>query len=180
MGTERLGHDQHLAVDRSAVAVRPATTATGDTLSGATSVTVANPAGFAPGDLITVDADSATINNSYAGGNPIPFTPGLATNHYSSSTIRVIDLTRNVLIRSSGTDVTANSAYVENLVQNTTSFNVNYTAFAYLGNSAAAWPGFDAGLAFVGAGYGGDWPDPRDPAAQQPDIGTTQRQSFRR
>ena len=49
-------------------------------------------------------------------------------------------MTRNVVIRSSGTDTSSNVAYVYSLATNTTSFAVNYGEFAYLfsgGNQAA-------------------------------------------
>ncbi|MCX5786277.1 MAG: fibronectin type III domain-containing protein [Elusimicrobia bacterium] len=55
----------------------------------------------------------------------------------STSPIIVGNLTRNVLVQSSGTDVNSNSAYIRNLAQNATSFSLTLGEFAYLGTNAA-------------------------------------------
>ncbi|MBI4052399.1 MAG: right-handed parallel beta-helix repeat-containing protein, partial [Elusimicrobia bacterium] len=54
--------------------------------------------------------------------------------HYATSTIRVANLTRNVVVRSAGTDVNTNTAYIQNLTQHTTGFVLTYGEFAYLNN----------------------------------------------
>jgi len=60
----------------------------------------------------------------------------------------VANLSRNVVVRSSGTNTSANTAYLRNLVTNTTSFNANYGEFAYLGANASG----EYGITFDGSG----------------------------
>lgn len=120
----------------------PATTATSDVGSGVTSFTVGDATGWQIGDLITVDYEAVTILG--ISGNTISnYSPGLSFKHYSTSTVRVNDLSRNVVVKSSGTSLATNSAYLLNLVQNTTSFNVNYGEFVGLGSNVNQGLGID-------------------------------------
>ena len=75
---------------------------------------------------------------------------GTTLNHYSTATIRVNNLSRSVVVRSSGTDVTANAGYVENLVTNASSFAVSYGEFDYLGNTSCGYGGKNCGITFLG------------------------------
>ena len=88
------------------------------------------------GDTVTVDTETATI--TVVGASALTVSPSLTLSH--STPFVVADLTHNVVVRSSGTDVgngsgdAGNTAYLQNLVPNTTSFNVNYGDFQALGN----------------------------------------------
>ncbi len=102
--------------------------------------------GWQVGDSITVGPGNNVNGTStveqktiigFPGSNQIQVDSNLTQNHYSTWTIQVADLTRNVLVRSSGTSVTTNNAYVRTLTQNATSFNINYGEFAYLGANAS-------------------------------------------
>ena len=76
-------------------------------------------------------------------GGALPY----ARNPTAAAPVIVANLTRNVLVRSSGTVVDGamgNSAYIKNLARNTTSFAVSYGEFAYLGDMM----GFKYSLAF--------------------------------
>ncbi|MFH2203946.1 MAG: right-handed parallel beta-helix repeat-containing protein [Elusimicrobiota bacterium] len=109
-------------------------------------VGVASSTGWKPGDMIVLGptsgfgqavATSHTITN-VGPGDPrmIMFEPNTGPQirvGYSTKPVIAANISRNVIIRSSGTDTTANSAYVESLVSNTTSFSVFYGEFAYLG-----------------------------------------------
>src|SRR5439155_16632190 len=114
----------------------PSTTLTNPSTVGpsTTSITVADATGWQNDDTITIDTEAVTISG--ISGNTFTITP-VGLTHYSTNTVRVNSLTRNVLVRSSGTVTGSggNSAYVQNLIRNTTSFNVNYGEFAYLGES---------------------------------------------
>ena len=112
---------------------------------GSTSV-----AGWQPGDVITIGPTSgngpATVDSrvitSVTGGNPYIVSwsggpLGTARTLTPETPIIVGNLTRNVLVRSSGTvvdNVEGNTAYILNLAQNTTSFTLTYGEFAYLGS----------------------------------------------
>jgi len=85
------------------------------------------------GDTVTVDTEAVKI--TVIGGSALTVSPALTLTH-STPTV-VADLTRNVLIRSSGTATASNTAYIQTLASNTTSFNVNYAEFAYLGANVA-------------------------------------------
>ena len=63
----------------------------------------------------------------------------------------VADLTHNVVVRSSGTTVGSNNAYIQSLASNATSFSLAYGDFAYLGTFAAGRLGIeiDAGQAAI-------------------------------
>ena len=82
-------------------------------------------------------------------GSALTVSPALTLTH--ATPFVVADLTHNVLIRSSGTavptgssDTGFNTAYVENLVTNAASFNVNYGEFAHApGANAAGKKGVD-------------------------------------
>src|SRR5205085_556714 len=65
-------------------------------------------------------------------------------------------LTHNVVVRSSGTDLVNNSAYIQNLVANPTSFVLAQGEFDYLGhNRAGGCNSNECGISFDGttAGY---------------------------
>ena len=120
-----------------------------DITSGTSNITVASAAGWQPVDTLTIDADTVTINGAVS-GNSVPITNPAMT-HSAAAAIVVANLTHNVVVRSSGTAVPAyggsstgeNSAYIENLVTNTTSFNVNYGDFQYLGANQQGQFGVD-------------------------------------
>ncbi|MDO8805082.1 MAG: NosD domain-containing protein, partial [Elusimicrobiota bacterium] len=139
-----------------AFATQSITAATSLTVSGSTSAI-----GWQLGDQITIgptsgngpgSTDSRTITGitNQPACNPsctvsfsgVPLSRALS----STSPIIVGNLTRNVLVRSSGT-VAANSAYILNLAQNATSFSLAQGEFAYLGNSTAR----KYGITFDGA-----------------------------
>ncbi len=114
--------------------------------SGNTFTLAENPAslGWSIGDVITIGPTQGyglggvaqkTIV-AFASGNDIQVDTAFSTFHYATSTIRVCNLTHNALIRSSGTDAGSNAAYIRNLAQNTTSFDVSYGEFAHLGFTA--------------------------------------------
>ena len=83
---------------------------------------------------ITGVSGTDPLTFSWSAGSPLLYP------HIATSTVVVADLTRNVVIRSSGTDVAktgaGNAAYVQSLVRNATSFVVGYGEFLYLGNGA--------------------------------------------
>ena len=122
--------------------------------TGITSFSVANATGWQVGDLISIDTEAVTIAAGGISGNTISnYSPGLGLVHYATSSIVVANLTRNVVVQSSGTTSSSNTAYVQNLATNATSFNVNYGAFSYLGTSAAGTSKY--GITFDGAGVQG-------------------------
>jgi len=101
--------------------------------------------GWMPGDAIVIGPTSGSGPGaseektiSGIGGNTVSWVGGLAVERvfWSTRPIIVANLTRNVLVRSSGTDTANNSAYILNLARNTTSFDLAYGEFAYLGTSA--------------------------------------------
>src|SRR5207253_10873316 len=96
-----------------------------------TNISVADATGWQSGDTITIDTETVTIT-SQPSGNSFNITSPVLT-HYSSNTVRVGLLTHNVVVRSSGTATASNTAYLENLAKNSTSFSLNYGEFAYLG-----------------------------------------------
>src|SRR5205823_350398 len=67
----------------------------------------------------------------------INFTPNTTVAHSTTTQVIVADLSHNVVVRSSGTDTTANTAFLTNLVANATSFSASYGEFAYIGANAA-------------------------------------------
>lgn len=101
--------------------------------------------GWRTGDIITVsptDLGGAGTSEerriiAFPGSNRVQVDSNFSQIHRGTGTIWVGNLTRNVLVRSSGTTVTAggNSAYLRSLSQSVTSFNVAYGEFAYLGAS---------------------------------------------
>ncbi|MBU2532590.1 MAG: DUF2793 domain-containing protein, partial [Alphaproteobacteria bacterium] len=75
-----------------------------------------------------------------------------AARTYSSSTpIVVANLTKNVLIRSKGTNTGADTSFIRNLAQNATSFLLENVELAYLGANAAG----KYGVTFDGSGVAG-------------------------
>src|SRR5205807_5060712 len=130
----------------------PSTTATADAAAAATSISVNTPiTGWAYGDVITVDTEAVTITS--IAGNTVNFTPGLGHIHYSSMPVIVADLSRNAVVRSSGTNTSTNTSYIQNLVKNATSFALTYGEFAYLGKSGCG--AADCGITFNGSGTQG-------------------------
>ncbi|MDO8805385.1 MAG: NosD domain-containing protein, partial [Elusimicrobiota bacterium] len=137
--------------------------ATADLTIGQTNLTVygsTSVAGWQSGDVITIGpttgngvaaTSSRTITTIDTAGLVyiINWTEGLETARTltGDAPILVANLTRNVLVRSSGTDVAANSAYISNLAQNATSFSLTHGEFAYLGANAAG----KYGITFDGA-----------------------------
>ncbi|MEI7528714.1 MAG: right-handed parallel beta-helix repeat-containing protein [Elusimicrobiota bacterium] len=136
----------------------------------ATSLTVygsTSAVGWQAGDQITIGPTSGSGAASVSSRTIVSITglpdcnspsctvnfSGAALNRTLSSTTPIIvaNLTRNVLVQSSGTDVNSNSAYIQNLARNTTSFALAYGEFAYLGNNAAG----KYGILFNGAGVMG-------------------------
>ena len=123
-----------------------------DITSGTSNITVVSASGWQQGDMLTIDTETVTINGTVSGNN-VPITHPTLT-HSAANTIYISNLSRNVLIESSGTVVSGgggNSAYIRNLVQNTTNFNVNYGEFAYLGTPASG----EYGITFDGTGVTG-------------------------
>ncbi|MBI4057106.1 MAG: right-handed parallel beta-helix repeat-containing protein [Elusimicrobia bacterium] len=130
------------------------TTATQDAAAGTNSITVRTPppagsdpameASWSVGDKITisqtrpsygVETERRTITSISV--NPTTMTLGfsepLQFNHITLSTMVVANLTRNVVIRSSGTDIYSDTSYIRNLTQSTPGFNLAYGEFAFLG-----------------------------------------------
>src|SRR5262249_6426161 len=110
------------------------TTPTGNIGPGVTSFSVADATGWQAGDVITIDTEAVTIVTGGISGNTISnYTPGLGQLHVASSTVVGV-ISHNVVVRASGTLIPAsggpntakNSAYIRNLVQNTTSFSLTY------------------------------------------------------
>ncbi|MFH1725254.1 MAG: fibronectin type III domain-containing protein, partial [Elusimicrobiota bacterium] len=113
--------------------------------------------GWAVGDVITIgpsqgSGPGSTEKRTIAGiaGSIITVDVSFSKIHYGTATIDIADLTRNVLVRSSGTDTGSDTAYIRNLATNATSFNLSYGEFAYLGNNAA----LKYGIAFGGGARG--------------------------
>ena len=105
----------------------PYTTATANVSRGATSINVNTPVtGWSKDDVITVDTEAVTITSIVGGA--INFTPSLGIPHASSSPIMVANLSRNAVVRSSGTSIPSgagtnggnSSAYIRNLTTVTT------------------------------------------------------------
>ena len=109
------------------------------TASGTNVPVVSTRLRWSVGDTVTVDTEAVTI--TVLTGSALAVSPALGLTH-STPTV-VADLSRNVLIRSSGTDTTANTAYIQSLVTNATSFNVTYGEFAYLGANVAGQDGIN-------------------------------------
>ncbi|MFH1723593.1 MAG: right-handed parallel beta-helix repeat-containing protein, partial [Elusimicrobiota bacterium] len=118
---------------------------------------------WAVGDTITIGPTNAfgpseveeRVIDGIAGTDPltISWSVGLSTARVLTDTspIVVANLTRNVLVRSSGTDTSGNTAYIRNLARNATSFSLEHGEFAYLGaNSTSKY-----GITFDGAGTRG-------------------------
>ncbi|MBI4425856.1 MAG: right-handed parallel beta-helix repeat-containing protein, partial [Elusimicrobia bacterium] len=139
----------------------PATTALSTAGAGALGIDVsaAGAAGWAVGDLIAIGktATSFADETEYrtlagiSGGDPktLSWSGGLTYSH-AGSVARVANLTRNVLIRSSGTvveDAGGNSAYLYSLATNATSFYAAYGEFAHLYSGLSA----TAGISFFGS-----------------------------
>ena len=90
------------------------------------------PTGWSAGDTLTVDTEAVTLN-AISGNTITSFSPSLALTHYTTTTIRIADLSHNVLVRSSGTNTSTNTAFILNIVQNTTSINENNAEIDYEG-----------------------------------------------
>jgi len=101
---------------------------------GTSNITVSDATGWRNGDVVAIDTETVTI--SALSGNTFDITAVTLTH---SAPIFISNLSRSVLIRSSGTVTGSggNSAYVESLITNTTSFNLNDAEFAYLGETTA-------------------------------------------
>ena len=129
----------------------PYSFASASILAGATSLTVygsTSTDGWQAGDVITIGPTSGWGNSTTSsrtitsvdhtgGSNTVSWSAAepLDTARTLSSTSPIIvgDLTRNVLVRSSGTVIGTDNAYILNLAQNTTSFVLIHGEFAYLG-----------------------------------------------
>lgn len=99
------------------------------TASGTNVPVVTTGLNWNAGDTVTVDTEVVTIQSLT--GSALTVSPALTLTH-STPTV-VADLSRNVVVRSSGTNTSANTAWIESLASNTTSFNVNYGEFDYIG-----------------------------------------------
>ena len=124
---------------------------------GSTSV-----AGWQPGDVIAIGPTGGTGPASVStrtvtgiiGGAPYVIswsaTEPLETARTltAETPILVSNLTRNVLVRSSGTDTAADTAYIRSLARNATSFLLEYGEFAYIGANSGAGK---YGITFDGA-----------------------------
>src|SRR5439155_13512474 len=120
---------------------------------GATSVSVNSPiTGWGVGDLISIDTEAVTVTS--IAGNTVNFTPSVGQAYYSTTPVHVGDLSRSVVIRSSGTNTSTNSAYVGNLARNTTSFAVSYGEFEYLGAPGVPFGNLGNGIDFLGQSGG--------------------------
>lgn len=93
--------------------------------------------------ITSIDASAAPVYTVNWSGGVLPQARLLSP----LSPIMIGNLTRNVLVRSSGTDVNANSAYIQNLARNATSFALTYGEFAHLGVNVAG----KFGITFDGA-----------------------------
>jgi len=80
------------------------------------------------------------VNN---GGNMLVF---------GNPTVSVTTPAKNVVVRSSGTTIASNTAYIQNLVQNSTSFALSYGEFDYLGSNVS---NSVSGITFDGSGVKG-------------------------
>ncbi|MBI4056033.1 MAG: Ig-like domain-containing protein [Elusimicrobia bacterium] len=124
-------------------------------------VSAAESLGWSVGDKITIgptqgsgvsSTERRTITN-ITGSNPktLSWSGALSASRTASYGVRVGNLTRNVVVRSSGTDTAGNSAYIRNLSQTASNFSVSYGEFAYLGANASG----KYGITFDGAGVKG-------------------------
>ena len=104
------------------------TTATGNVPMGSNSVTVNGDLGWAVGDTIAVDTEAVVIQS--VSGNTVTFAPVTGQPHYSTMTVAVSNLTRNVVVMSSDT---TNTGYIENLATSATNFVLTYGQFNYIG-----------------------------------------------
>lgn len=105
------------------------------------SFTVEDAAGWQPGDSLVISPTRKTLAVSIStvasvAGNTVNVPAAFTDTHYATWTVRVGNMTRNVLIRSSGTVFSSNSAYIYSLASNATSFAVVNGEFAYLGGSS--------------------------------------------
>jgi len=113
---------------------------------GAAALSVNTPvSGWAVGDLIVIDTEAVTIT-AISGGS-ISFAPIVGQAHASSVPVIVSNLSRNAVVRSSGSSL-SNSAYVEDLVTNATSFALMFGEFNTLGRNASC--SFDCGVTLYG------------------------------
>ncbi|MFC1679236.1 right-handed parallel beta-helix repeat-containing protein, partial [Elusimicrobiota bacterium] len=120
--------------------------------------------GWLVGDVITIGPTSGSgtgstekrIIGGITGTDPktISWSPGLSADRSLSgfTPIRLGNLTHNVGVRSSSTYAEAGTAYIRNLVENTTSFSLVFGQFVYLGANV---PG-KYGIVFEGSGVKGD------------------------
>src|ERR1019366_404278 len=72
---------------------------------------VIDATGWQLGDTITIDSE-AVVLTGLSGNQITGFSGTLGQAHFSTNTVRINDLTHNVLIRSSGTSTSANTAYL--------------------------------------------------------------------
>ncbi|MEK9146154.1 MAG: right-handed parallel beta-helix repeat-containing protein, partial [Elusimicrobiota bacterium] len=102
-------------------------------------------AGWSVGDVITIGPTQgsgiASVEERRITGiaaSVLTVDSNFSNVHYGTGTIRVGNLTRNALVRSSGTVVTAsggNSAYIRSLTQHATGFVLAHGEFAFLGGT---------------------------------------------
>lgn len=105
--------------------------------------------GWSTGDVITISPGNVgsygqtTVEErriAQIAGNVVTVDSNFSRVHYGTWTIHVANLTRNVLVRSSGTVVDgagANSSYIRSLSRSATSFSLAYGEFAHLGANSA-------------------------------------------
>src|SRR5207244_3325930 len=94
-----------------------ATTSGNDIAAGATNITVADTTGWLNGDTLLIDTEPVTMT-SVPSGNNFNISP-TGSAHFSSNTIRVSNMDRNAVVRSSAT--TSNMSHIQNLATNATS-----------------------------------------------------------
>ncbi|MBI4369930.1 MAG: right-handed parallel beta-helix repeat-containing protein [Elusimicrobia bacterium] len=120
----------------------PYTTATADIAAGASSLSVdaSSATNWGAGDFITVSQTSLSSTSqtekkkitAISGGN-ITVDSAFSYPHLATSTIYVANLTRNAVIRSSGTQ----TAYIQNLAAAATDFDLRYSELEGLGTLAS-------------------------------------------
>lgn len=136
----------------------PVALATGDAPAGATALQVpdAQVAGWRLGDTITIgqtetpsspptsfqdqtEERGITGLSSAAGLTTVSWSGGLIHSHLAADGLRVANLTRNARVVSAGTDLDADTAYVQSDAAG--GFSAALTEFAYLGKSSAGGDG---------------------------------------
>ncbi len=114
-------------------------------------VAAADGVGWQAGDVITIgqteitdpfedQTEQRTIDSINKSGDPwvVSWTGALSYTHQQADGIRVANLTRNAVVRSSGTNAASNTAYIQNYTTTAADFQVAHTEFAYIGASGSS------------------------------------------